>query len=673
MTLSDDADTPAGPSALSLELTGLALAGESPDTLLERALESSADLAGAPLTAFFSSRGEHFVLQAGTGWPAGAVGGASVQAGPRSPLGTAASEGAAVVVEDLVGDRRFDSSELFDEAGAASGIFTPVRTRGTPAVLAVLDRRARPATLDEVTGLERLAEALALPYDYARLHAGLRRSEARTAMALDTMDKIAAAPSLDAAVSVALGELRDHLGWPLAFALRREDDVFARCGAWSATGGDRFDSIRAAFEAPRRVDAGGALARMAVARHAFWVDLAQLVDPGWVACRSVGLRGFLCVPAVLDGRVEMTLCLLCERGGAPGQAMLDVCDTVARQLAARLDHVRQDAMIRESEARFRGLFEAAELGVATIDLEGRIEQANPALCEMLGHSREALVGRRFTDFASSEEEAAHRALYLALLDGSISRFDVEHHYRRRGRDTIGVHMVIGVVRDTSGRPLHGIGMALDVSERNRLRGAVADASRREQERIGRALHDDLAQLLTGAILLGDSLVRRLQKAAAPDAETAAELASTLHQARDSLRTIAFDLGPVSPHAGGFEGALDALARRLDAPPGPPACRVVYEGGLSVADDVAYRLYRVAQAAARDAVQHSGASEVVVTARRVADGIELRVEDDGRASAAAGPRRLDLALLRYEAALAGGRVVVEMTADGGRAVRCTVSL
>ena len=54
--------------------------------------------------------------------------------------------------------------------------------------------------------------------------------------------------------------------------------------------------------------------------------------------------------------------------------------------------------LRNSEERFRTIFEANTMGIALVDKNGRIVECNPALQEMLGYSLPELVNQEFTAF-----------------------------------------------------------------------------------------------------------------------------------------------------------------------------------------------------------------------------------------------------------------------------------
>ena len=56
--------------------------------------------------------------------------------------------------------------------------------------------------------------------------------------------------------------------------------------------------------------------------------------------------------------------------------------------------------VRESEEKFRLMYERSPLGYQSLDADGRFLEVNPAWLEMLGYSREEIIGRWFGDFVT---------------------------------------------------------------------------------------------------------------------------------------------------------------------------------------------------------------------------------------------------------------------------------
>ena len=66
---------------------------------------------------------------------------------------------------------------------------------------------------------------------------------------------------------------------------------------------------------------------------------------------------------------------------------------------------QMEAALRESEEKYRSIVETAEEGIVIGSLEGRFLFANRKMADMLGYSREELVGRSGLDFLAEGQQA----------------------------------------------------------------------------------------------------------------------------------------------------------------------------------------------------------------------------------------------------------------------------
>ncbi|MDH4096581.1 MAG: PAS domain S-box protein, partial [Betaproteobacteria bacterium] len=118
----------------------------------------------------------------------------------------------------------------------------------------------------------------------------------------------------------------------------------------------------------------------------------------------------------------------------------------------------------EYRARFDAAFEHAPLGLAHVDLEGRIRLANRRLCAMLDYTREELVGRMVRDLSHPEDVDVTREQRASLRAGEIPQFSVRKRYLRKGGLPVWVRLTVSLARDASGTPLYDIAAFEDVSE-----------------------------------------------------------------------------------------------------------------------------------------------------------------------------------------------------------------
>jgi PAS domain S-box-containing protein len=130
---------------------------------------------------------------------------------------------------------------------------------------------------------------------------------------------------------------------------------------------------------------------------------------------------------------------------------------------------------RESEARFKDLFETLQEGVYLTDADGRLEDVNPAFMRMLGYENRAeLFGRPLSGFFLQAEEweaVRHQLAQSDVLYGHEALLR-----RSDGSSLIALH-ASALIRDTAGRVRRRQGTLMDISERRQIEGRL----QREQE------------------------------------------------------------------------------------------------------------------------------------------------------------------------------------------------
>ncbi|MGH1395983.1 MAG: sensor histidine kinase [Trichormus sp.] len=74
-----------------------------------------------------------------------------------------------------------------------------------------------------------------------------------------------------------------------------------------------------------------------------------------------------------------------------------IADFISLAIEARERKTAQE-QLQKSEAQFRAIFERSSVGIGLINIKAQIVDVNPALCQMLGYSREELCGNCLTDY-----------------------------------------------------------------------------------------------------------------------------------------------------------------------------------------------------------------------------------------------------------------------------------
>ena len=78
---------------------------------------------------------------------------------------------------------------------------------------------------------------------------------------------------------------------------------------------------------------------------------------------------------------------------------------------------RAEQELRESEQQFRQVFNQGPLGIALVDLDSRIVEANRALCRFLGRTSQELAGATLASFASPADADKLSELAVEAVGG----------------------------------------------------------------------------------------------------------------------------------------------------------------------------------------------------------------------------------------------------------------
>jgi two-component system, cell cycle sensor histidine kinase and response regulator CckA len=139
------------------------------------------------------------------------------------------------------------------------------------------------------------------------------------------------------------------------------------------------------------------------------------------------------------------------------------------------------AAARESEGRFRAMFESAPIGAALISLEGRVMGANLALQRMLGYDEEELAERSIGEITHPEDVDTDFELLAELVEGKRDRYEIEKRYHAKDGRLVWGRLAVSLVRDADARPKFALGMVEDTTERRRADEAMRESEKRYRE------------------------------------------------------------------------------------------------------------------------------------------------------------------------------------------------
>ena len=144
---------------------------------------------------------------------------------------------------------------------------------------------------------------------------------------------------------------------------------------------------------------------------------------------------------------------------------------------------------RESEGRFRDIFAEVPIGMAVVDLEGRLLQVNKAFCQMLGYDQQELIGSHLSTITYAEDVEKDTLQAVELLTGEITSYKVEKRYLKKNHELLWADLTATILRDQLGQAIYGLVMLENIIERKR-----AKLLEEERHHVAYELHDGLAQV-----------------------------------------------------------------------------------------------------------------------------------------------------------------------------------
>lgn len=139
------------------------------------------------------------------------------------------------------------------------------------------------------------------------------------------------------------------------------------------------------------------------------------------------------------------------------------------------ERVRIDAALRESEQRFRALFDQAGVGVAQIDTRtGRFVRINQKFCDILGYSREQMEQSDFQTLTHPDDLAVSQSVMEALKAGKIRETTLEKRYLRKDGSLVWVNLTVAAMCAPGEKPDFHVTVAEDITERKRAVDTIRD-------------------------------------------------------------------------------------------------------------------------------------------------------------------------------------------------------
>lgn len=194
-----------------------------------------------------------------------------------------------------------------------------------------------------------------------------------------------------------------------------------------------------------------------------------------IVCGIFGLLGALFVHLIITGRLVRRLQGVGENArrlahGLPLDPFPPGTDEIA-DLARQLEDTagllqEHERELRESERRYRDLFDQAPIPYEETDREGVVRRFNQAVCGLLKCPPDQILGRRAWEFMAPDQQQSFRASLMGRISSGSEAAPFECDYLLADGSSITVEIRENLIRNARGEVTGVCRSLLDVTERN---------------------------------------------------------------------------------------------------------------------------------------------------------------------------------------------------------------
>ncbi len=341
---------------------------------------------------------------------------------------------------------------------------------------------------------------------------------------------------------------------------------------------------------------------------------------------------------------------------------------------------RAEEAVRESEERYRELFENAKDVIYVQDLAGVYTSVNRAAERLSGYDRSEIIGTRFDQFVAPEYlPLACEKITKKLGDKEQTSYEIEVIAKDGRRVPVELSSALILKH---GVPAGIQGIARDITDRKRAEETLRsysrqliDAQEAERKHIARELHDQIGQVLTAIRMnlhnVGSSCETEESKSLIDQG------VGLVDAAIDQVRDLSFELRPSLLDNLGLVAALRWYSDQYTQRTGIRTKSVsnLPEDRIRLRPELETACFRIVQEALTNVVRHADAKNVFIELSQGDHKIVLSIKDDGVGFGKptnGGPTAIHLGLqgMKERALALGGTLTIDSVVAQGTEIRAS---
>lgn len=128
--------------------------------------------------------------------------------------------------------------------------------------------------------------------------------------------------------------------------------------------------------------------------------------------------------------------------------------------------------LRQSEERYRAVFDNAGLGIDLVDRDGRFMQVNNALINMLGYTDREFYQLGFTDITHPDDREISKQMLEKVMRREISTYRLEKRYIKKDGSTMWGDLSVSAIRNANGEHIATLAVITDITDRKEAEEAL---------------------------------------------------------------------------------------------------------------------------------------------------------------------------------------------------------
>ncbi len=319
-----------------------------------------------------------------------------------------------------------------------------------------------------------------------------------------------------------------------------------------------------------------------------------------------------------------------------------IADLVKLAIETSERNAAQSSALRNSEAKFRALFEHSSIGISLANMDERIIDSNPVLSQMLGYNQEELCNKRLSDYIYPEDLTTYLECQQILVKNR-DRFKKELRFQHKNGNLVLTHISASLICDTNNQPEFFLTFLEDITERKRIElellqtKEAAEASSRAKSEFLATMSHELRTPLNAIMGLSQLLQ---QKIVGTLNEKQEEYINYIYSSGEQLLALINDILDFSKVEAGKEELMllplqvqdicnsiissvcdRALEKKLQL-----TTKIYPEADVCIADEG--RLKQMLLNLLTNAIKFTPAGKVSLTVKKVPQGMMFTVSDTG---------------------------------------------